>query len=201
MYYTIDRRFERHTPYQCIITPAGEVLKHYGDSQLREAETMLAMLNAAFSEGAKSRTEALNAAHAETDALTAKVLALQFELGRAEALLRRHGIEGEDARDKRVSQRDAPGHHAICAAVAAVEAEAAAGPFYVVIDHEQTAAECSTLEAARTEGRKLADAEAIPCTFSIQDSNGQHVEDISRTDGRTLGELVQAFDAAHPKRA
>ena len=86
-----------------------------------------------------------------------------------------------------------------CAAIVAeIDAEPA-GPFYVVIDHEKTAAECATLEAARTEGRALADAEPIPCTFSIQDANGRHVEDIARTDGRTLPELMQAFDAAHRK--
>jgi len=78
-------------------------------------------------------------------------------------------------------------------------APAPVGPFYVMVDYEQSAAECPTLEAARIEGRKLADAEPIPCTFSIQDANGQHIEDITRTDGRTLPELMAAFDAEHRK--
>jgi predicted RNase H-like nuclease (RuvC/YqgF family) len=55
---------------------------------------------------------------AQNDAMTSKVLCLQRELGRAEALLRRHGIEDDEARDRRVSQRDSEGHHRVCVAAA-----------------------------------------------------------------------------------
>lgn len=80
------------------------------------------------------------------------------------------------------------------------EAERAAndaGPYHVMIDHEQSAAECATLEEARTEGRRLAAAEPLPCTFSIQNANGDHVEDIP---GRDLSTQIKAFDASGDAR-
>jgi len=75
------------------------------------------------------------------------------------------------------------------------------GPFYVMIDGEQTVAECTTLSDARIDGRALADAEPIPCTFAIHDADGNHVEDIERTDHAALPGLVKAFDAKHAPRS
>ena len=65
-------------------------------------------------------------------------------------------------------------------------------PFYVMLDDEQSAAECATLDEARAVGCRLLAAEPLPCVFSIQDSDGQHVEDIGATVGRYAGMLRQA---------
>lgn len=71
-----------------------------------------------------------------------------------------------------------------------------AGPFYVMAG-EKSADECKTLEGARKRGRELADAEPLPCSFWIADAEGDHVEDIARTDGAELPELVTRFNAKH----
>lgn len=65
-------------------------------------------------------------------------------------------------------------------------------PFYVMIDDEQSAAECATLAEARTTGARLLKAEPLPCVFTIQDGDGQHVEDIGATAGRYAGFLRTA---------
>jgi hypothetical protein len=83
-------------------------------------------------------------------------------------------------------------------AVSEVGAQTPDGPFYVVVDGEQTVGEFTTLDEARTEGRKLADAEPLPCMFSIQDEKGEHVEDIPRPE---IGEQVQAFNKHRDARA
>lgn len=65
-----------------------------------------------------------------------------------------------------------------------------AGPFFVMIDDDQTAGEFETIEQARSEGAKLSAAERLPCTFSIQDASGNHLEDIPR---RPLEDQIKAF--------
>lgn len=74
--------------------------------------------------------------------------------------------------------------------------EADAGPFYVMAG-EKSCAECTTMEEARSRGRELADAEPLPCTFWIADTEGDHLEDIERTDRAELPELVKRFNARH----
>ena len=53
-----------------------------------------------------------------------------------------------------------------------------APPFYVMLDGDQSADECPTLEAARESGRAILAREPLAVSVSIQDANGQHVEDI-----------------------
>ncbi len=73
-------------------------------------------------------------------------------------------------------------------------------PYFVVIDHEQSVSDHATLEEARSEGQKSCDAEKIPCSFSIQDADGNHVEDIVRSDGRSLKDQVATFNATFGPR-
>jgi hypothetical protein len=76
------------------------------------------------------------------------------------------------------------------------EAPAPVGPFYVMADDDTTAsAPCERIEDARAIGQELADAEPLPCSFSIQDGAGEHVEDITRSNGRDLSAQMAAFDA------
>lgn len=69
------------------------------------------------------------------------------------------------------------------------------GPFFVMIDYKQSAAECGSIEEARTVGQSLCDAEPLPCSFSIADADGEHVEEITRTDQRSLADQVGGFNA------
>lgn len=141
---------------------------------------------------------------AERDELRAMLAAvLPFAESRVEDIEESEAAEGftPDAETGRVSQRarDLIERARHLAGDDEPPPPAYATPFYVVIDDEQSAAECATLDEARAKGRELADAERLPCSFSIQDANGAHVEDIARSDGRTLPELMQAFSAAHRK--
>jgi hypothetical protein len=61
--------------------------------------------------------------------------------------------------------------------------------YYVMIDDEQSAAECASLAEARETGRRLLNAEPLPACFSIQNAEGEHVEDIGATIGRYTGAL------------
>lgn len=73
-------------------------------------------------------------------------------------------------------------------------------PFFVVIDHEQSVSDHPTLELARLAGQVACDAEVLPCSFSIQDAHGNHVEDIVRSGGASIGDLVKTFNASHGPR-
>lgn len=64
--------------------------------------------------------------------------------------------------------------------------------FYVMIEHEQTAGSAETLDEARIVGQKLCDEEPVPGGFSIYDED-RFVEDIERSDGRTLSDQVRDF--------
>lgn len=68
-------------------------------------------------------------------------------------------------------------------AAAAELAEAAAGPFVVMIDAEQSAGEAPTIEAARELAARLAAAEPFPCTFTIHDAAGEWLEDAATAAG------------------
>lgn len=71
--------------------------------------------------------------------------------------------------------------------------EAPEGGYYIVINDEQTADHRPTLSQARQRGRELCDAEPLPSTWSIQDAHGAFIEEISRSDGKTLETLIQEF--------
>lgn len=73
-------------------------------------------------------------------------------------------------------------------------------PFYVVIDHEKSVSDHPTLQEARLAGQAACDAEILPSFFSIQDARGNHVEDIVRSDGASISDQVQAFNAKHGLR-
>lgn len=73
-------------------------------------------------------------------------------------------------------------------------------PFYVIIDHEKSVSDHQTLQEARLAGQAACDAEVLPCFFSIQDARGSHVEDIVRSDGASIGDLVKTLNASHGPR-
>ena len=50
-----------------------------------------------------------------------------------------------------------------------------------------------TSTEARACGQKLCDEELLPSTWSIHDEKGGFVEDITRSDGRTLEQLMKDF--------
>lgn len=72
-----------------------------------------------------------------------------------------------------------------------------AGPFYVMLDFDQSVSEHATLQEARESGQRACDAEPLPCAFSIHDADGNHIEEIARSDGASLADRVAAFAAAH----
>jgi hypothetical protein len=78
----------------------------------------------------------------------------------------------------------------------ATAAQGFEAPYFVVIDYEQGVSDHETLQDARDAGRRACDAEPLPCTFSIQDANGNHVEDIPRSDGASLADRIAVFSAA-----
>ena len=71
--------------------------------------------------------------------------------------------------------------------------------YFVMINYEQSAGSYPTLEEARTEGQRLCDAEGIPSTWSIAEADGNTIEPIGRTDGRSLSDQVAAFNKLHLK--
>ncbi len=73
----------------------------------------------------------------------------------------------------------------------------AKGGYFVMIDSEQSAGHYPTLQEARDEGQKMCNAEPLPCTFSIQDEDGNEIEPITRSDGKGLAEQVADFNALY----
>jgi hypothetical protein len=72
--------------------------------------------------------------------------------------------------------------------------------FFIMINHEESADTATSLEEARIKGQAICDNEIIPCTFSIyQDET--FVEDIRRTDGLALGDLVTDFNKIFGSRS
>lgn len=60
-------------------------------------------------------------------------------------------------------------------------------PYYVMLDDDQSADCCDTLEAARASGRAILERDPLACSVSIQDANGAHVEDIGDNFAQTVG--------------
>ena len=67
--------------------------------------------------------------------------------------------------------------------------------FFIMINHEQTADDAKTLDEARRKAKDLCDNEPIPSVWSIYDEAGRHIEDVVRTDGRTLSDQVRDLNA------
>lgn len=78
--------------------------------------------------------------------------------------------------------------------------ESPPGGYFIMMDYETSADHRKTLTEARQRGQELCDSEPVPCSWSIHDAAGVLVEDITRTDGRTLGQVMQAFNAQHLKQ-
>lgn len=74
-------------------------------------------------------------------------------------------------------------------------AECPPGGYFIMINHEQTADHCATLTEARQRGKELCDAEPLPSTWSIADADGEFVEEIKRSDGKTLEVQIMEFSA------
>ena len=121
MYQVIRTGSTRRGYSQDVTAPAGGVLKSFGDSRIEEAEALCDTLNRAVEFGRKARAQECRDLRAENDALSSKIIGLQFELGRAEVALKRALPAPAGEYENR---RDAPGHAAICAAAA----EALASP-------------------------------------------------------------------------
>lgn len=62
-------------------------------------------------------------------------------------------------------------------------------------DYDTTADHCNSLSEARARGQELCDAEPLPSTWTIQDADGEIVEEIKRSDGKTLENLIKDFGA------
>lgn len=71
--------------------------------------------------------------------------------------------------------------------------ETPSGGYFIMIDHEQTADHCDTLSEARTRGQELCDQEMLQSTWSIYDENSNFIEDIHRSDGKSLEDQVRDF--------
>lgn len=65
--------------------------------------------------------------------------------------------------------------------------------YYVMLDDDTTVAFAETLEEARQRGQELCDAEPLPGVFSIQDMDGNEIEQINKsgTTPPVLAQLVR----------
>lgn len=73
--------------------------------------------------------------------------------------------------------------------------EAPPGGYFVMYGYEKSADHCATLSEARASGQKLCDEDPLPGPWSIHDADGDFVEDIERTDGRSMSDQVRDFNA------
>ena len=67
------------------------------------------------------------------------------------------------------------------------------GGYFIMYGYEKTADHCGTLSEARKRGQELCDEDPLPGTWSIHDANGDFVEDIKRSDGKTLEDQIKVF--------
>ena len=67
------------------------------------------------------------------------------------------------------------------------------GGYFIMYGYEKTADHCGTLTDARKRGQELCDEDPLPGTWSIHDANGDFVEDIKRSDGKTLEDQIKVF--------
>ncbi|WP_291517416.1 hypothetical protein [Acidovorax sp.] len=71
--------------------------------------------------------------------------------------------------------------------------ESPPGGYFIMVDYEKSADHRDTLTDARARGQELCDTEPLPSTWSISDADGNFVEEIRRTDGKSLEDLIKAF--------
>lgn len=73
--------------------------------------------------------------------------------------------------------------------------EAPEGGYFIVVDYETTVGHEQTLSGARARGQAFADMEILPASFSIINAEGEHVESIERSDGKSLQDQIAALGA------
>ena len=71
------------------------------------------------------------------------------------------------------------------------------GEFFIMYGYEKTVDSRPTLVEARTRGQQLCDEDPHPTTWSIHDAQGEFLEDIKRSDGKTLDGLMRDFNSSH----
>lgn len=71
--------------------------------------------------------------------------------------------------------------------------------FFIMLNHERTADTADTIEEARSKGQKLCDAEIAPATFAIYNED-IFVENINRSDGRGIDQLIADFNSVFAKK-
>lgn len=72
------------------------------------------------------------------------------------------------------------------------DVEADQGPFLVMLNGDQSAAQAPTLEEARIEARRIFDTEPLPTFVSIENANGDELEDLGRSPGTEQGRAALA---------
>lgn len=77
--------------------------------------------------------------------------------------------------------------------IAVAPSEAPPGGYFIMYNFEKTADHRATLSQARARGQELCDSDPLPATWSIHDENGDLVEEIKRSDGKSLGDLIKGF--------
>lgn len=73
-------------------------------------------------------------------------------------------------------------------------AEAPPGGYFVMYGYESSADHCATFTEARARGQVLCDEDPLPGPWSIHDAEGNFVEDIKRSDGRSLSDQIRDFE-------
>lgn len=71
------------------------------------------------------------------------------------------------------------------------------GGYFIMYGYEKSADHRNTLTEARKRGQELCDEDPLPTSWSIHDEQGTLVEEIKRSDGKSLEDLIKAFG---PKR-
>ncbi len=66
------------------------------------------------------------------------------------------------------------------------------GPFWTMLDWDQSTGCDDTLAAARVRAKALFDSEPLPVFVSIHDADGNVVEDLGRSLGNALGRAALA---------
>jgi len=65
-----------------------------------------------------------------------------------------------------------------------------AGPFWTMLDWDQSTGCDDTIEGARVRARALFESEPLPCNVSIHDNEGEVIEDLGRSPGTIVGLAV-----------
>lgn len=72
--------------------------------------------------------------------------------------------------------------------------------FYIMMNHEKTAASAESLAEARMKGQSLCDAEILPTVFSIYEGD-TFIENIQRSDGRDLSQQIADFNCTYLRKS